>query len=168
MHLVRHLKTLFVVLAITSLAACEVSVIGEHEPMHPVDRPVHLRAVASGDVSKIEIWVGSSHVNANGNESTLTPLTLMKTCNPSGAKDTVTCRHTMPQFADYTMVDFRVVAYGPMDLQDAETYRFAAGKARFPGEPIPIRVKSDDVLNTLDVVMIRDLDMPRGFLSLIP
>jgi hypothetical protein len=163
MHFTRHLKATFVILIAIGLAACDVEVIGEHEPMHPINEPVHIRAVASGDVTKVEIWVGSSHVDANGDETPISPLTLVKTCDPSGINDNYVCRHTVQKFNDYTMVDLRVVVFGPFYAQDAETYRFAAGNVRFPDAPIPIRVKSDDILNTLDIVMIRDLDVPNNF-----
>jgi hypothetical protein len=150
------------------LAGCAVSLqMASHQPAHPIHENVNLSARATGQVSKIELWLTEYNIKTDGSLDPVGPESMVKSCNPMFWKSTLECSLTMLLNSDHSLMEYEARAYSFLGGQKSEAYRFASGQYHHDGagevptakEPIPIRVNSFDVQGYLDVAMIPDPDL---------
>lgn len=150
------------------LAGCAVSMeMASHQPAHPIHEDVDLFARATGQVSKIELWLQEYSIETDGSLDPAGPSSIVKSCNPMFWNSTLECSVTVPLNSDHSFMVFEAKAFAFMGGQKSESYGFASGQYHRVGtgelptdkEPIPIRVNSFDILGYLDVAMIPDGDL---------
>ena len=164
----RQVFLLFVLLFLLGLGACQngcsqAHVFATHSPAHPQNnQAVTFEASTEGTTDKIVLaYERYSLTVSNGNitQTLAESSTVVKTCDPSGNVNGLTCTHTMPSaFAAGSLIRFTATSYDAEGDASGETYDFAAGDYPLPDDPIPIRVKGDPV-DHLDVVFIPDTDI---------
>jgi hypothetical protein len=164
----RQVLLLFVLLILLALGACQngcsqAHVFATHSPAHPQNnQTVTFEASTDGSTDKIELaYERYSLTVSNGNitQTLAEAKTVVKTCDPSGNVNNLTCSHTMPSaFAASSLIRFTATSYDAEGDTNSETYDFAAGDYPLADDPIPIRVKGDPV-DHLDVVFIPDTDI---------
>jgi hypothetical protein len=144
----------------TLLSACATSLIGSHEPMHPVTDSVLLKAEATGLIDRIELRIQRFSIDPiSGVETPETPVLLVEVCDPGILLvSRLRCWYRAPWSGHYKMIEFQSKVLLWNGTSRTETYKFASGNYPFEGAPIPIRAKGDPKA-TLDVVIIPDSDL---------
>lgn len=164
----RQVLLLFVLLFALGLGACQngcsqAQILATHSPAHPQnDQAVTFEGATTGTTDKIELaYERYSLTVSNGDVTQMLAdaRTVVKTCDPAGNVDGLTCTHTMPAaFAAASLIRFTATSYDAEGDTSSETYDFASGDYPLADDPIPIRVKGDPV-DHLDVVFIPDTDI---------
>jgi hypothetical protein len=164
----RKVTTFVLLVVVLCLGGCEsmcsdAPVLATHSPMHPQNaEAVTFEGFAEGTVDKIELAYERYSLTVSGGNITQTlaeAKTVVKTCDPGGNVNTLTCTHTMPNaFPSSSLIRFSATSWDGDGTRSTETYDFASGDYPLPDDPIPIRVKGDPT-DHLDVVFIPDTDI---------
>lgn len=172
----RFITRISKILAILAISAgtggCSVQIQSAHEPMHPLKEPLVISATATGYVGKIDLSIEESQIDASGNETVVSSMQIINTCDPLFWRRSLSCTDVIHgvdgRHEDGRMIKFKATATSPLGKKVSETYQFATGEYPPPDKPIPIRVKGD-VLKKFDIVLIRtdefDLDFFRNYLD---
>jgi len=138
-------------------AGCSTgTILASHEPMHPNDRPVTLKAVTTGNVDRIEFRVQRFALEFDGltwAETALTPVLYIWACDPPGSVKSLTCSHELAFSGDGQIVEFHARAVYPGGGHADEVYRFASGDFPIEGMPVPVRMKRRPE-NGIDIVFV--------------
>ena len=154
------LRTLGLVGCAAIASGCATSIIGSHEPMHPVTGSVLLKAEATGLIDRIELRMQRFYIDPiSGVETAETPVLLVEICDPGSIPVTrLRCWYKAPWSGHGKMIEFQSRAVFWSGFSRTETYKFASGIYPFEGKPIPIRAKGAP-LESLDVVVIPSTDL---------
>lgn len=151
--------------AMAALAACSnASLLATHSPAHAdTNAAVTLKGHSTGSVDKItlsyEVYTLSTGPGGVHVQTLTTPMTDVKTCDPSGNVSTLDCTHTVSGgFPANTLIKFKATAKGGNGHSIAESYFFAAGTYPWANDPIPVRVTGDPA-SRMDIVFIPDTDI---------
>ena len=161
------------ILAISAgTTGCSLHIQAAHEPMHPLNQPLVIRATAKGYVGKIDLWIEESRIEADGEYTVISPMRIVNTCDPLFWVRSLTCTDVIRgidgRHEDGRIIKFKATASSPLGKHRSEAYQFASGEYPFSDQPIPIRTKGS-TLDKFDIVMIRtdgfDLDFFRKYLD---
>lgn len=141
------------------------TIVARHRPMYPDNSQlVTFEGQAFAD-RVILAYTRSVLSTAPDGSHVVTPVelnTVVKTCDPRGARASITCTHTMPTpFPASSLITYTATAVFANGASSKEVYSFAAGDYPWPSDPIPIRLKGN-LTSKLDTVLIPDQDLPMG------
>lgn len=141
-------------------------IIARHWPMYPDNSQLVTfegQAIAADRV--ILSYTRSVLSTAPDGARVVTPVeldTIVKTCDPRGARASITCTHTMTApFPASSLITYTATAILANGVSSKEVYSFAAGDYPWPRDPIPIRLKGSPT-SKLDTVFVPDTDLPMG------